>query len=95
MAGHDRLTPEGKKFYAQIDKLAENEVFIGRDLAHARSYGESVATAIDSEVKRIIDECYEKAKKIILEHENVLHKCCELLLEKEKISQDEFEALFE
>ena len=62
----------------------ENEVFIGRDLAHARSYGESVATAIDSEVKRIIDECYEKAKKIILEHENVLHKCCELLLEKEK-----------
>ena len=73
----------------------ETEVFIGRDLAHARSYGESVATAIDSEVKRIIDECYEKAKKIILEHENVLHKCCELLLEKEKISQDEFEALFE
>ena len=73
----------------------ENEVVIGRDLAHARSYGESVATAIDSEVKRIIDECYEKAKKIILEHENVLHKCCELLLEKEKISQDEFEALFE
>ena len=73
----------------------ENEVFIGRDLAHARSYGESVATAIDSEVKRIIVECYEKAKKIILDHENVLHKCCELLLEKEKISQDEFEALFE
>ena len=73
----------------------ENEVFIGRDLAHARSYGESVATAIDGEVKRIIDECYEKAKKIILDHENVLHKCCELLLEKEKISQDEFEALFE
>ena len=73
----------------------ENEVFIGRDLAHARSYGESVATAIDSEVKRIIDECYEKAKKIILEHENVLHKCCELLLEKEKISQDDIEALFE
>ena len=73
----------------------ENEVFIGRDLAHTRSYGENVATAIDSEVKRIIDECYEKAKKIILEHENVLHKCCELLLEKEKISEDEFEALFE
>ena len=73
----------------------ENEVFIGRDLAHTRSYGENVATAIDSEVKRIIDECYEKAKKIILDHEDVLHKCCELLLEKEKISQDEFEALFE
>ncbi len=73
----------------------ENEVFIGRDLAHTRSYGENVATAIDSEVKRIIDECYEKAKKIILDHENVLHKCCELLLEKEKIGQDEFDALFE
>lgn len=73
----------------------ENEVFIGRDLAHARSYGENVATAIDSEVKRIIDECYEKAKKIILDHEDVLHKCCELLLEKEKIGQDEFDALFE
>ena len=88
--------------YGMSDKIGminygddENEVFIGRDLAHARSYGESVATAIDSEVKRIIDECYEKAKKIILDHENVLHKCCELLLEKEKISQDEFEALFE
>ena len=69
-------------------------MFIGRDLAHARSYGESVATAIDGEVKRIIDECYEKAKKIILDHENVLHKCCELLLEKEKITREEFEALF-
>ena len=73
----------------------ENEVFIGRDLAHTRSYGENVATAIDGEVKRIIDECYEKAKKIILDHEDVLHKCCELLLEKEKIGQDEFDALFE
>ena len=73
----------------------ENEVFIGRDLAHTRSYGENVATAIDSEVKRIIDECYEKAKKIILDHEDVLHKCCELLLEREKIGQDEFDALFE
>ena len=73
----------------------ENEVFIGWDLAHTRSYGENVATAIDGEVKRIIDECYEKAKKIILDHEDVLHKCCELLLEKEKIGQDEFDALFE
>ena len=73
----------------------ENEVFIGRDLAHTRSYGENVATAIDGEVKRIIDESYEKAKKIILDHEDVLHKCCELLLEKEKIGQDEFDALFE
>jgi len=72
----------------------EDEVFIGRDLAHTRSYGEDVATAIDSEIKRIIDECYEKAKKIILEHENVLHQCCSLLLEKEKIGREEFDALF-
>ena len=73
----------------------ENQVFIGRDLAHARSYGESVATAIDSEVKRIIDECYAKAKQIILEHEDILHKCSALLIEKEKIGQAEFEALFQ
>lgn len=72
----------------------DNQVFIGRDLAHARSYGEQVASAIDGEVKRIIDECHEKAKKIILEHEDVLHKCCDLLLEKEKIGQAEFEELF-
>ncbi len=72
----------------------EDEVFIGRDLAHTRSYGEDVATAIDSEIKRIIDECYEEAKKIILAHEDVLHKCCEILLEKEKIGQTEFDALF-
>ena len=72
----------------------EDEVFIGRDLAHTRSYGEDVATAIDSEIKRIIDECYEEAKKIILAHEDVLHKCCEILLEKEKIGQAEFDALF-
>ncbi len=71
-----------------------SEVFIGRDLAHARTYGEEVASAIDSEVKRIIDECHEKARKLILEHEDVLHKCCALLLEKEKIGQAEFEALF-
>lgn len=72
----------------------EDQVFIGRDLAHTRSYGEDVATAIDSEIKRIIDECYEKAKQIILEHEDVLHQCCKLLLEKEKIGQEEFDALF-
>ncbi|MCR5370345.1 MAG: ATP-dependent zinc metalloprotease FtsH [Clostridium sp.] len=71
-----------------------SEVFIGRDLAHTRSYGEQVAADIDSEVKRIIDECHEKAKKIILEHEDVLHKSAALLLEKEKIGQAEFEALF-
>ena len=72
-----------------------DEVFIGRDLAHtSRGYGESVATVIDKEVKRIIDECYARAKQIIEEHEDVLHACAELLLEKEKISREEFEALF-
>lgn len=72
----------------------EDEVFIGRDLAHTRSYGENVATKIDKEVKRIIDECYDKAKKVIMEHEQVLHRCAGLLLEKEKITREEFEALF-
>ena len=71
------------------------EVFIGRDLAHARSYGQEVASQIDSEVKRIIDECYAKAKEIILAHEDVLHSCTELLMEKEKISGKEFEELFD
>ena len=72
----------------------EDEVFIGRDLAHTRSYGENVATVIDSEIKRIVDECYDKAKALIVEHEYVLHKCCDLLIEREKIGQEEFEALF-
>ena len=72
----------------------EDEVFIGRDLAHTRSYGEDVASAIDREVKRIVDECYEKARKLIMEHEDVLHSCADLLLEKEKITREEFEALF-
>ena len=71
-----------------------DEVFIGRDLAHARSHSEMVAGEIDREVKSIIDDCYKKAKDIILENEEVLHKCAELLLEKEKITRDEFEALF-
>lgn len=72
-----------------------DEVFIGRDLAHtSRGYGESVATVIDKEVKRIIDECYGRAKKIIQEYGHVLRACAELLLEKEKISREEFEALF-
>ena len=73
----------------------DDEVFIGRDLAHTRGYGEGVATTIDLEVKRIIDECYEKAKKMITEHRDVLDACANLLLEKEKINQQEFEALFE
>ena len=73
----------------------DDEVFIGRDLAHTRGYGEGVATAIDQEVKRIIDECYAQAKQIITDNRAVLDRCAELLLEKEKISQQEFEALFE
>ena len=73
----------------------EDEVFIGRDLAHARSYSEGVASKIDEEVKRIIDECYVKAKEMIMEHQDVLDRCAALLLEKEKISREEFEALFE
>ena len=71
-----------------------DEVFIGRDLAHTKNYGGQVANTIDNEVKRIIDECYEKAKDIILKHEDVLHACCNLLMEKEKIGQQEFESLF-
>jgi cell division protease FtsH len=73
----------------------EDEVFIGRDLAHTRGYGEQVATTIDEEVKHIIEESYQKAKDLIKQYEDVLHKCADLLLEKEKIGRDEFEALFE
>ena len=73
----------------------DDEVFIGRDLAHTRSYSEGVAATIDSEVKTIIDNAYAEAKRIILEHRDVLERCAELLLEKEKISREEFEALFE
>ena len=73
----------------------DEEVFIGRDLAHTRSYSESIAAQIDAEVKRIIDEAYAKAKQIIIDNRNVLDKCAELLLEKEKISREEFEALFD
>lgn len=73
----------------------EEEVFIGRDLGHTRGYSETVATRIDVEIKRIVDECYAKARQMIREHEDVLHRCAELLLEKEKINRDEFEALFE
>ncbi len=72
----------------------DNEVFIGRDLAHTRSHSEAVASEIDVEVKAIVDDCYKKAKDIIMKHEQVLHACADLLLEKEKIGRDEFEALF-
>ncbi len=71
-----------------------DEVFIGRDLAHAKSMSEAIASQIDQEVKRIITECYDKAKDIINENIDVLHSCADLLLEKERITRDEFEALF-
>ena len=87
--------------YGMSDKVGmiqyggdENEVFIGRDLAHTKSYGNGVADTIDTEVKRIIDECYQKARDIIRQYDYVLHACADLLIEKEKISQSEFEALF-
>ena len=87
--------------YGMSDKIGminygsdEDEVFIGRDLAHTRNYAEKTAAHIDEEVKRIIDDSYEKAKTLIAQHEEVLHKCANLLLEKEKIGQQEFEALF-
>ena len=73
----------------------EEEVFIGRDLAHAKNYSEGIASAIDAEVKRIIDESYDKAKSMIAEYRDVLDRCAALLLEKEKITRDEFEALFD
>lgn len=73
----------------------QNEVFIGRDLAHTRDYSESVATTIDEEIHRIVDGCHKKAKEIILAHEDVLHKCAAYLLEHEKMHRTEFEALFE
>ena len=73
----------------------DDEVFIGRDLAHTRGYSEDVATKIDREIKQIVDECYVRAREIIKEYEDVLHRCAQLLLEKEKIGREEFEALFD
>jgi len=73
----------------------DDEIFIGRDLAHTRSYSENIANRIDDEVKRIIDECYAEAKRILMENIDVLHKCANLLIEKERITREEFEALFE
>ena len=72
----------------------DDEVFIGKDLAHAKAHSEEISGEIDKEVKRIIDDCYTKAKDIIMQHEKVLHSCATLLLEKEKINREEFEALF-
>lgn len=73
----------------------DEEVFIGRDLAHAKAHSEAISGEIDREVKSIIDNCYAKAKEIILQHEDILHSCAKLLLEKEKISREEFEELFD
>ena len=73
----------------------DDEIFIGRDLAHTRAYGERVATQIDEEVKRIIDEAYEQARTLIREHEDVLDRSAALLIKKEKVSREEFEALFQ
>lgn len=74
---------------------SSEEVFLGRDLGHSRSYSEKMATMIDKEVRKIVEECYEEAKTIITENIEVLHKCANLLLEKERIERSEFEALFE
>ena len=73
----------------------DDEVFLGRDLGHARSFSEETAMAIDQEVKRIMDECYAKARKILEEHSEVLHSCASLLMEKERITREEFESLFQ
>ncbi|MCI8287753.1 MAG: cell division protein FtsH, partial [Lachnospiraceae bacterium] len=72
----------------------DEEVFIGRDLAHAKAHSEAVSGEIDREVKAIIDDCYAKAREIILAQEKVLHACAELLLQKERIGGEEFKALF-
>ena len=93
----DRLVQHLRDYQSEKEKYywSTAVVFIGRDLAHnSRGYGESVATVIDAEVKRIIDECYARARHIIRKYDDVLHACAELLLEKEKISREEFEALF-
>ena len=72
----------------------DDEVFIGRDLAHTRSYSEAVCAQIDKEVKAIVDDCYARAKEILMNNEDIMHKCTELLMEKEKITRAEFEELF-
>ena len=96
-AARDMVTKYGMSENIGVIKYNsdDDEVFIGRDLAHAKNHSEFISGEIDKEVKSIIDECYRKAKEIILEHTDVLHKCADLLLEKEKIGRDEFEALFE
>ncbi len=75
-------------------EISEDEVFLGRDYGHTKNYSDAVANSIDEEVRAIIDECYEKAKQLLIENKAVLEACAELLLEKERITKDEFEALF-
>ena len=90
-----QATATARDMVTKYGSSDEDEVFIGRDLAHTRPYGEDIATAIDEEVKNIIDDCYAQAKKIISEHMDVLEKSSELLLEKEKVTREEYEALFD
>lgn len=75
-------------------EISEDEVFLGRDYGHTKNYSDAVANSIDEEVRAIIDECYEKAKQLLEENKAVLDACAELLLEKERITKEEFEALF-
>ena len=74
---------------------SDDEVFIGREIGHTKNFSEGTSEIIDREVKRIIDECYEKATKILKDNIDLLHRIAELLIEKERIGRDEFEALFE
>ena len=93
----ERLVQHLRDYQAEKEKYYWNTavVFVGRDFGHtSRGYGEEVAGKIDREVKNIIDDCYSKATQIIKDHEEVLHKCAQLLLEKERIGREEFEALF-
>ena len=87
--------------YGMSDKVGlihygsdDDEVFIGRALAHTKGYADQTAALIDGEVKNIIDESYAKAKELLQEHMDVLHRCAQLLIEKEKIGREEFESLF-
>ena len=72
----------------------DDEVFIGRDLAHTKNFSESVASKIDDEVRKIIDDCYDKAKNLLNTHQSVLHECANRLIQKERIGREEFESLF-
>ena len=93
---HDMVTKYGmSEKIGFINCGDEDEVFIGRDYGKKQGYSEHLASLIDEEEKRIIEECYEKARVIVEKYKNILHACAELLIEKEKIYQEEFEALWE